>query len=67
MKTVVALALAALMASAVTANAFAGEKRKIRPHLTQQVLSATYKTSLNIALLKASHQVRIQPRTSGKF
>ncbi len=68
MKPVLAAILALVMASAVTVEAQAVEKRKARPHLAQQVISASYKTSLNIALLKVNTQVRIQRRpTAGKF
>jgi hypothetical protein len=62
-----ALFLAAMVANAAMANAEAGEKRKLRPQLTQQVLSAAHKNSLDMALLKFRAQLRLNRPAAGKY
>jgi hypothetical protein len=67
-KSAFVLFFAVVMALAVTEGALAGSKRKvIRPQLTSQVLSASYKAAQNLALLKAQQQIRMQRPAIGKF
>lgn len=66
MKTVFSLILAAVMAIAVIPGAEAGGKRKLKPELSQQVLSAARQSALDLALLKAQSQVRLKPTRIGK-
>ncbi len=67
MKTAVSLVLALVTALAVSGIGDAQAKGKARPHLTQQVLSASSKVSLNLALIKTKRQVRLPPSRVGKF
>jgi hypothetical protein len=68
LKPIVALILAAVVALATASSSEAGEtKRKLRPHLTQQVVAAGQAASLNLLLLKTKNQVRIQRPNFRKF
>jgi hypothetical protein len=65
LKTILTLCAAAVMAIAMNGDAWALEKRKLRPHLSSQVLDAAQNSSLDMALLKVKAQVRVQRPTAG--
>ena len=68
MKPFAALILAAVVALAATVPCEVGEaKRKLRPQLTQQVLSAGQVASLNLLILRNKNQVRMQRPGFRKF
>jgi hypothetical protein len=65
LKTILTLCAAAVMAIAMSGDAWAVEKRKLRAHLSPQVLAAAQNSSLDMALLKARAQLRIKRPTAG--
>ncbi len=64
MKAVLAVIAAVVMAQAMSADAWAAGKRKLRPQLTPQVLATAQKNSLDMALLKFRAQIRQQRVTA---